>query len=269
MHDHPAVATTDNRRLGLAFFLALVVLVTEAVGGFVSHSLALLADAGHMLTDVVALGLSWFAVRQAERPPDAAKTYGYHRTGILVALCNAATLILIALWIAYEAYQRLTQPREVYGLTMVVVALAGLIIWWTRWYPIDPLLSVVIALLIALGAWQIAGDTVNILMEATPRGLDMEEVAREIRRIDGVRDVHDLHVWSIAPGMHNLSCHVDIEDRYVASSIRIIFNICRMLQERFGIDHTTIQPECESCDPNSLYCVLPQSQVPTPKSPVR
>jgi cobalt-zinc-cadmium efflux system protein len=287
-----------GRKLRTAFLLTVVILVVELTGGMLSHSLALLSDAGHVLTDIVALGLAWFATVQAERPANARKTYGYHRTGILAALANAVTLILIVLGIAFEAVQRLQHPQPVAPALMFVpaavgiainlyigfglrgesganlnvraamlhvfgdvgasaaVVVGGLIILLTGWYPADPLISLGIAVLIAWGAWGILRETTNILMEATPRGLNVAQMVRDMVRQPGVLDVHDLHVWSITGGMAALSAHVRVTNRPLSDCGEVLVRLNRLLQDTYGIGHSTLQLECEGCDPNHLYCTM-------------
>src|SRR5215471_3579416 len=235
-HSHSLAGT----KLRTAFALTALILVVELVGGLLSHSLALLSDAGHVLTDIVALGLAWFATVQATRPANARKTFGYHRTGILAALANAITLILIVVAIGYEAIQRFQHPETVTPWLMFVsaavgigvnlyiglglqqeggenlnvraamlhvfgdvgasvgVVVGGVIILLTGWYPADPLISLLIAVLIARGAWKVLHETVDILMEATPKDLNVAQLVRDVIRVPGVVDVHDLHIWSIA-----------------------------------------------------------------------
>jgi cobalt-zinc-cadmium efflux system protein len=288
-----------GRKLRAAFFLTALILAVEIVGGLISHSLALISDAGHVLTDLVALGLAWFATVQAERPADARKTYGYHRTGILAALANAVTLILVVLGIAYEAVQRLRHPEPVipwimfaaaavgvavnlyigFGLhkegganvnvraamlhvfgdvgASAAVIVGGLIILFTGWYPADPLISLAIAVLIAWGAWGILRETIDILMEATPRAVNIAQLARDIVAQPEVTDVHDLHVWSITGGVYALSAHVRVYDRLLSACDVLAERLRRMLGETYGIAHTTLQMECSGCDPNDLYCTLP------------
>jgi cobalt-zinc-cadmium efflux system protein len=286
-----------GRRLRMAFFLTAMILIVELAGGVISHSLALLSDAGHVLTDIVALGLAWFATVQAERPANERKTYGYHRIGILAALANAVTLILIVLAIAYEAYRRLQQPPAVTPTLMFVAAavgiavnlyiavgfrkegrenlnvraallhvlgdvgasvgviIGGLVIVLTRWYPADPIISLGIAVLIA---WRILRETVDILMEATPKGLNVAQLVRDVVRVPGVADVHDLHVWSIAGGMNALSAHVQVEgDQPLSTCDELLGTLNGILANRYKITHTTIQFEYAGCNPHSgdvLYC---------------
>jgi cobalt-zinc-cadmium efflux system protein len=277
-----------GRRLRLAFLLTLIILVVEAVSGVAAHSLALLSDAGHILTDAFALGLAWFAVEQARRPSDSSRTYGYHRAGILAALLNGATLILVVGAIAFEATRRLQHPQAVRGGLVIAaavvalavnafitlnlrhashdlnvraamlhvigdvaasvgVAIAGGVILLTGWLPVDPLLSLAIAALVAYGAWNVVRTTIHILLEGTPRGIDLEAVRREIEGFRGVHSVHDLHVWSLSSDTSVLSCHVVVEDELLSDAEHRMRELEVQLCEKFGIGHTTIQ--LESCHP--------------------
>jgi cobalt-zinc-cadmium efflux system protein len=288
-----------GRKLRTALLLTALILLVELVGGFVSHSLALLSDAGHVFTDIVALGVAWFAAVQAIRPADARKTFGYHRIGILAALANAITLILVVVAIAYEAVQRLQHPESVTPWVMFVsaaigiainlyiglglrqevdenlnvraaflhvfgdvgasaaVIVGGVVILLTGFYPADPLISLAIATLIAWGAWRVVRETVDILLEATPRNLNVAQLVRDLMQLPGIQDVHDLHIWSIAGGMNALSAHVQVPERPLSSCTPLLGAINRLLQDRYRIAHTTIQfecAECPTCDANALYC---------------
>jgi cobalt-zinc-cadmium efflux system protein len=289
-----------KQTLRIAFFLTIIILVAELVGGLVANSLALLSDAGHVVTDIFALGLAWFAALQAERPANARKTFGYHRVGILAALINAVTLIIIAIVIIWEAIQRFQHPEPVQPLVMflsagigiavnlfigfglqkeghslnvraatlhvfgdviasVGVIVAGVIILLTGWTLADPLLSVGIAALIAVGAWQILRETTDILLEAVPKDISMATLVDDMKEIKGVRDVHDLHVWCIASGMYALSCHTLIDDLPPSGSSPILQSLTSMLNEKYHIGHATIQFECNDhkvacCEMNGLYC---------------
>ena len=304
-HDHAGHDHTHGmakQTLRLAFFLTLIILAAELAGGLISHSLALLSDAGHVLTDIFALGLAWFATSQAERPANARKTFGYHRVGILAALINAVTLILIAIWILYEAVQRFQHPEPIQPLVMfvsagigiavnlyigfglhkeednlnvraaalhvfgdvgasVAVIVAGLIILLTGWTMADPVLSVGIAALIAIGAWRILRETMDILLEATPREISMRDLVVDMKSVPGIEDVHDLHVWSIASGMCALSCHAMIRDLPASESAFILRNLETMLIEKYSIGHSTVQFECHGhldcyCSVDGLYCQM-------------
>jgi len=288
--------------LRLAFFLTVIILVAELVGGLLANSLALLSDAGHVITDIFALGLAWFATVQAERPANARKTFGYHRVGILAALVNAVTLIVIAFAILLEAIQRFQHPEPVQPLIMFLAAgigvvvnltigfgllregdnlnvraamlhvfgdvgasagviVAGIIILLTGWTIVDPLLSVGIAVLIALGAWRILRETTEILLEAVPKGLSMLDLVRDMKSVQGVQDVHDLHVWCITSNMYALSCHALIDDLPPSDSSAILHSLNTILSEKYHIGHATIQFECQPhqetyCAVNGLYCHL-------------
>jgi len=299
-HDHSHSMT--RRTLRFAFFLTLVIAASQTIGGLLAHSLALLSDAGHVLTDLFALGLAWFAAVQAERPANARNTFGYHRVGILAALVNAITLILITIGIFYEALQRFRQPEPVNPLIMLIsawigivinliiafglqkeshnlntraaalhvfgdvaasigVIIASVIILLTGWSPIDPILSIGIAVLIAIGAWGVVCETTDILMEAVPKGLDMTALVEDMQGVVGVQTVHDLHVWSISSGMSSLSCHVTIADQKASESSSILCALESLLKEKYHIEHCTIQFECHAhqaphCSVNGLYCQL-------------
>jgi cobalt-zinc-cadmium efflux system protein len=286
-HDHDCHGVFHTHapadKMEKAFLLTLIILVVEVLGGLLSHSLALLSDAGHVLTDLAAIGLSWYALKQAERPSTARMTFGYYRSGILAALINGVSLILITLWILVEAYQRFRYPEPVASTWMFVsagvglalnlymglgmrreadvnvrsavlhmlgdaaasagVIVGGLIILATHWYVVDPLLSVLIALLIAFGAWRIVRQTVVILMEGTPQGIDFEQVCTAIRNVPGVQDVHDVHIWSITSGQNALSCHIVLDgDMTIRDSQKVLRDMEHRLIH-MGIGHVTIQVE--------------------------
>ncbi|QQE81582.1 cation diffusion facilitator family transporter [Alicyclobacillus sp. SO9] len=302
-HDHGDVfhSHAPAGKMKTAFFLTVVILAAEVVGGLLSHSLALLADAGHVLTDIAAIGLSWFALKQAEKPSNQKMTYGYHRAGILAAFINGMTLILITIWILWEAYGRFNHPEHVtptwmfisagIGLLMNLylglgmrneeninvksavlhmlgdaaasagVIVGGLIIMVTKWYVIDPILSVLIALLIASGAWRIVTQTVGILMEGTPKGIDLPKVIQEIKAVTGVHDVHDVHVWGITSGKNAMSCHIVLDG---SMSIRDSQKILRDLEHRMvhmNIGHVTVQTEdAKHPHDNSELCATVETE---------
>lgn len=300
--DHGHSHAMAKQTLCLAFFLTIIILIAELIGGIISHSLALLSDAGHVLTDIFALGLAWFASVQAERPANARKTFGYHRVGILAALINALTLIFVVLAIVWEAVQRFLYPEPIQPLVMflsagigiavnlyigfglqkehdnlnvrsaslhvfgdvaasVGVIIAGLIILLTHWAPVDPLLSIGIAALIAFGAWHILQETIDILLEATPKNIDMSILIDDMKSITGVIDIHDLHVWSISNGICALSCHALIDDLPPSQSTAILQMLESMLSKKYQIGHTTIQFEYhhdqeQYCSVSGLYCQI-------------
>jgi len=257
-------------------------MVAEAVGGWLSGSLALLADAGHMFTDAGALGLSLFAMRMAQRPANTEKTFGYVRLEILAALVNGATLLVIAGLIVVEAWHRLEDPVPVDAGVMLTVAslglgvnivgalllhghahdnlnvrgaylhvlgdllgsvgaiAAGLIILFTGWTPADPMVSVVIALLILYSAWSLVREATDVLLEAAPAHIDVAEVLEDLREIQGLDEVHDVHVWTLTSGFVALSAHGVIDDPTEHS--RVLDEVRSKMKER-GIGHVTFQLE--------------------------
>lgn len=279
-HSHAPIG-----KMKLAFYLTIIILVVELVGGIISHSLALLSDAGHVLTDIAAIGLSWFAMYQSQKPASEKFTYGYHRSGILAAFINAMTLIVIAVVILYEAVDRFKNPQPVGSTWMFIsasvglfmnlylglglskedninvksavlhmigdamasagVIVGGLIILFTGWNIIDPILSVLIAFLIAFGAWKIVKQTVGILMEGTPKGITLEKIIEKIRFVKGVLNVHDLHVWSITSGKNALSCHVVLNNQISFQDSQFILREIEHKLQHQGIGHATIQLEKE------------------------
>lgn len=284
----------------IAMVIILAVMVVEVIGGLYSGSLALLSDAGHMLTDFFALLLSFLAVRFASLPASPQRTFGFYRLEILAALNNGMILIFLSLFIFFESYQRFLHPTEVHGPLMMAVAVVGLIangvaiyllekashenlnvrsafvhvmgdalssvavivggvvIYFFHWYTIDPILSILIGLIILRGAFSLVLESVNILLEAAPKSLPLDLVSKELLAIEGVREVHDLHIWTITSGKYSLSAHVLIDDLLTSHSSEILDHINHVLQEHFGITHTTIQFECIACGegavgPCSLY----------------
>jgi cobalt-zinc-cadmium efflux system protein len=257
-------------------------MLAEVFGGILSNSLALLADAGHMFTDVGALSLSLVAMRLAQRPPNPAKTYGYGRLEILAALANGAALLLISGLIVKEAWERLQSAPEVDGPIMLMVAVAGLavnvtgalllrqhaeeslnirgaylhvlgdllgslgaiaagiVILTTGWMMADPIISLVIASLILFGAWRLVREAVDVLLEAAPKHIDVEELVGSLNGIEGLEEVHDVHVWTLTSGFVAMSGHGVIDDLSVHRTI--LDEINRRLNER-GISHVTFQLE--------------------------
>lgn len=289
-------AKQTTQRLSISLFLTLAFVIIEAGAGIFANSLALLTDAAHNLTDVIALALTWFAVRITAQPANAQKTYGYHRAGILVALLNSTTLVLISLGIFYEAYRRFLSPPEVQsgiligvGLVAVVINLitallvhrgsqsdlnlrsafvhlmgdvlstvgaviAGVIIYFTGANWLDPLVSVLIGFLILYNAWGILRDAVDILLEATPRDVDIKDMVKDIIAVDGVLGIHDIHVWSITQSLRTMSAHILTDDRHISAGGAIQRQINDILRHRYNIAHATLQLECADCFPDSLYC---------------
>jgi cobalt-zinc-cadmium efflux system protein len=299
MHAHHGGEHT-SKVLRISLVVTLAYIVVLVVAGFRAHSLALLSEAGHNLTDLVALLLSLVAVYLEARPPSATKTYGWHRAGVLVALVNAASLVAVAFFIFYEAFRRLRNPEHVHAGTMMVVAAAGVVMngaitlmlygskrdvnirsallheigdtvstaavivgGWailaTGQYWIDSVLSLGIGVLILWSGFGIVRETMNILLEGTPRGIKLERVQAAMCAVEGVNDVHDLHVWSIGSETAALSCHISIADIPPSVSERILRDVKELLREDFHIDHTTIQFEHEICEV-AHGCVIPVSE---------
>ncbi len=276
----------DRSRLLLALILTSVIALAEAVGGYLTNSLALMSDAGHMLTDVSALALSLLALWFAGKPANLKKTYGYYRMEILSALLNGMLLLGITVVILWEAWHRFREPAQVDLGPMAVVALIGLvanlvalaflherhslnvrgaflhvlgdalssvgvllgagIMWFTGWYVVDPLISVIISGVIVVGAVRLVRDSVDVLLEGVPAHVDLEAVKELMLRVEGVSAVHDLHVWTISSGLYALSAHLVVVNAMACNNDEILSAVKHDLFDRFGIDHTTIQIESES-----------------------
>ncbi|MDH3660797.1 MAG: cation diffusion facilitator family transporter [Alphaproteobacteria bacterium] len=287
-HDHGAPGhvhgSGDERAVGIAALLTGTFMVVEVVGGFISGSLALIADAGHMLTDFAALVLAWIAFRLARRPADWKRTYGFDRLSVLAAFVNGLSLFVIAGWIGIEAYRRLQEPIAILGGLMLWVALGGLLVnilaFWvlsrgesdnlnvraaalhvagdllgsigallasliiitTGWTPIDPLLSIAVALIILRSAWRVVRESGHILLEGAPRGFDRREVADAIKAaIPGVTRVHHIHAWSITQERPMATLEAEVaagtDIQATKSAIKAL------LRDRFGMEHATVELE--------------------------
>ena len=299
MHAHGGGEKT-SRILRVSLVVTAAYIVLLVIAGIRSHSLALLSEAGHNLSDFFALLLSLTAVYLQSRPPSSTKTYGYHRAGVLAALVNAVSLVAVSGFIFYEAFRRLQNPEHVHAGVMIGVAAAGVlmngvialllyragsdvnirsallheigdtlstgaviaggwIIMATGKYWIDPVLSVAIGVLILWSGFGIVRETLNILLEGTPRGVKLELVEAAMRKIDGVNDVHDLHVWNIGSETRALSCHISIADIPPSVSERILRDVKERLRHEFHINHTTIQFENVDCEV-AHGCVIPVAE---------
>ena len=271
----------DKRALAIVLGLTAAFLVVEVIGGLVTGSLALLADAGHMLSDVFSLGLALFAVWLAGHPVTPNRSFGYKRAEILAALVNGVTLVAISILIFYEAYRRFQEPPEILGGPMLAVAVMGIVIniagvlilsrsggeslnvqgalrhvladaagsagaiaaatviVLTGWSYADPLISILIGLLVLGSSWGLLRDSVNVLLEEAPRGIDVERVGRKMAEAEGVEEVHDLHVWTITSGFPALSAHVLVgRDENCHARRR---DLEELLAGEYGIEHTTLQ----------------------------
>lgn len=289
MQDRPATSHDhgdDRRRLGWALSITGLFMLVEVLGGLWSGSLALLADAGHMVTDTASLALAWVAAWLSERPAAAQRRYGHGRVQVLAAFVNALALIVIVGWIAVEAVQRLLAPRQIEGATMLGIALLGLcanlvvyrilhrggnlnveaarmhvlgdlfgsiaacaaaiVILATGWVPVDALLSLVVAALILRSAWPLLRRSTRILMEGAPQLPDVEALrAALLATVPGVRDVHDVHGWSLTSGRTMLTLHLSLHAN--ADADVVLRSAKQVLAERFDVEHSAVQLEREHC----------------------
>jgi cobalt-zinc-cadmium efflux system protein len=283
-HSHRHAEHALPHALGIALGLTLGYAVIELVAGLAFRSLALVSDAGHMFSDAAALGLAWFAAWVSARPAGARHSYGLARAEVIAAFVNGLALLLVVVFIAVEAIDRLLNPQEVDGLGVMVVAfiglllnlavvlilsrgerslnlraamlhvtsdmvgsvaalVAGAVVYFTGWQPIDAILSLVIALLILASTIQLLREALHVLMEGVPSSVELEEVGKLIARIDGVRSVHDLHIWNISSGKVALSAHLDISE--LSNWPKVLEQARTQLRLRYGIDHVTLQPEVQ------------------------
>ena len=286
---HAPVAKISSNKMWLATGITFAFCLVEALIGYHSNSLALMADAGHNFADALALALSAFALWMATKPADNRRTFGYHRVGILAALVNAVGLVVMAVAIFWEAVLRLSAPEPVDSGPMIWVALvaivlnsgiawwlssaakndlnvrgaylhmmgdaaasfgvviAGIIILFTGAYIADPIVSIIFAGLVLWSSWSILSESIHVLLEATPAGLDLAKVEQAIHGVSGVLDVHDLHVWTVSSGMIASSCHIVVADQSVSHGQQILQNVAHMLEHDFKIGHSTIQVEAKDC----------------------
>jgi cobalt-zinc-cadmium efflux system protein len=280
-----------QRRFVLSLGISGLIFIIEFAGGFWTGSLALLSDSAHVFLDFFALALSYIAMRVSTLPADDRHTYGWHRLEVFAGLANGITLFVITIAILYEAWQRIHAPIAVHSGEMLVIAVVGLIanlitayllkehhqhdlnvhsaflhvvgdalssvgviiggmvMLFTGWVIIDPIISVLICIFLFVGSWRVLRSSLHILFEGTPEGITLSEVERAIAEIDGVRNVHDLHIWSICSGYPALSVHICVD--FEGTTTERLSVIKNLLQERFGIEHTTIQIESANCGQGS------------------
>jgi cobalt-zinc-cadmium efflux system protein len=276
-----------RRLLTLSLAITATVAAVEVVGGILSDSISLVSDAVHVFTDVMAIGLSLFAMTLAARSHFGVMTFGYHRAEVLAALANGVALSAISIWVLYEAVLRVMSPRLIDAPLMLVAAgiglagnlvvmfllkhhagksinvqsafvhvvydavssvaviITGFIAFATGITIVDPLVAFLIAGLVARSAYTIVRSSTHILLEGAPRDLDMQQIVATLKQLDGIVDVHDLHVWTISTGMDALSGHVVVRDQMLSQSNKLLGDINRVLAERYNITHTTIQMENE------------------------
>ena len=278
-----------SKKMWIATAITFTFCLFEALIGYQSNSLALMADAGHNFADALALALSAFALWMATKKADDKRTFGYHRVGILAALVNAVGLVVMAVVIFWEAVQRLQAPESVDSGPMIWVALGAIVLntsiaWWlsaaakddlnirsaylhmlgdaaaslgvviagiiivfTSWYIADPIVSIIFALLVLWSSWSILTESIQMLLEGTPVGLNLANVKQKITEVQGVLNVHDLHVWAVSSGLTACNCHILIADQNVSAGQKIQQNVTHMLEHDFNINHSTIQIEVVDC----------------------
>ncbi|MGH2721684.1 MAG: cation diffusion facilitator family transporter [Actinomycetota bacterium] len=284
-HSDPGAGAEQRRALRLALAITATFLLVQTVGAVLSGSLALLADSGHLLSDIGSLLLALLAMTMARRPPTAARTYGWHRAEVLAALVNGAGLVVIAVLIVVEAFQRFATPHPVRTGLMLGVAVLGLganvaaaailhrhhrrslnvrgaylhvvadclgsvgvvaaalVMMATGWTAVDPLISIGIAVLVLWSSWGIIRDAGGVLLESTPPGIDLRAVKEALEEDDQVEGVHDLHVWTVTSGFMALSAHLVVRPAGTPGSGLLLERLQHLLDERFGIAHTTLQIE--------------------------
>lgn len=296
MDNHGHAHTNKIKPLLIALSLTLSFFFIEAIGGFIIGSLALIADAAHMLTDVTALSVAVVAIKLAQRPADKIKTFGYYRFEILAATFNASLLFILAAYVLYEAYQRISNPPELHSIYMLIIASIGLsiniisllllrshkdsslnikaayldvfsdmlgsigviigatLIYFFGWVWVDSLIGILIGLWLLPRAWLLLKESVNILLEGVPYDVDIDEIKKQLLAVQGVADIHDLHVWAIISNKVSLTAHVVVDPRfectYVTSEMRAL------LKSKFNITHSTLQDERTKCSEDNDECNL-------------
>ncbi|SVA73010.1 uncharacterized protein METZ01_LOCUS125864, partial [marine metagenome] len=285
-HEHTDVSQ-DEAPLGGACLLILIFAVIEALGGVFANSLTLLADAGHMLLDASALGLSWFAVRLSRRQHSETHSYGYHRSQVLAAFVNALLLVALCGWIGFEAISRIESPQQLLPLPALLIATLGLavnlfvfrmlhrtsgslnvrsaalhvlgdllgscaaiaaavFVWLFEWHMADPILALVVVAILLRGAWKVLSESIHILLEGVPDDLDLEVIRDTLTdRVSGVLEVHHLHAWALTSERPMVTLHATVDE--VVDEIAAAASIKAVLNESFGIDHSTIQVERGPC----------------------
>jgi len=297
--DHNHINEIKENRFILALALTGLIFLAELIGGFWTHSLALLSDSAHVFMDAFALGLSYLAIRAAKLPADDKHTYGFHRMQVLAALTNGATLFLIAFEILREAWNRFQNPEAVLAGPMLVIAVIGLVINLIVAFTLskhdhddlntraaflhvlgdalasvgviavgvillfvnipwlDPLVSVLIGVLILFSSGRVLKESVHILAEGMPEEMSATTIAEIMLKVPGVSQVHDLHVWTVAPGYIALSAHVTVDDQSLSQTTEVLSALKETLHESFEIEHTTIQFECGNCGQGLVACLEP------------
>lgn len=289
-HSHAPTHTRSNLLWG-AITIIVIYACVEAITGWHAHSLALLSDAGHMVSDALALCVAAMAVWIAKKPPSKTHSYGMGRAEIVAAWISSLFLLIVSLGIIVEAVDRIHSPMKVNGVTVMIIAffgmlinlwvavllskaertiniraallhvlsdllgsfaalVAGTVIYYTKWYPIDPILSIFIGLLIVVSSFRLLRESMRILMEGVPAHINLEAVSEELSRVSGVLQIHDLHIWTLSSGSIALSAHVNIHE--ISSWETTLKHISQLLDKKYHIHHITLQPEpdvfdCKPC----------------------
>jgi cobalt-zinc-cadmium efflux system protein len=284
---------TREKKLFLIFLFNLSLMALEAAGGILSHSLALFSDAGHMLTDSVAVFLSWLAFHWSAKPATAKRTFGYHRLEILVTLINGFALLAISGYIFYEAFYRLFHPQEIKVSLLLIIAvigllgnlfallvlrkeshenlnikgavfhilgdtlssvgviLGGIIIALTGAKIVDSLVGILIGAVVLRGAISLIFESSEVLLESTPDDINIETLKSEIQKVSGVKDLHEIHIWTITSGKRAFSGHILMDNISTKESQTILCNVKELLSTKFNITHSTIEAECDKCEENN------------------
>lgn len=298
-HGHDHTHGGNKKTLLIAFIIITGYMIVEAIGGILTNSLALLSDAGHMLSDSISLAIALLAFILGEKAANSKKTFGYKRFEVLAAVLNGVTLILIALFIFYEASQRFLYPPQVASNGMLMIAtigllinifvawmmmrggdtkenlnlraaflhvisdmlgsvaaiIAALLIMFFDWGWADPVASVIVAILVFISGLRVTNSAIHILMEGTPSNVDLNEVIKMIEDVQGIKSIHDLHVWTITSGQNALSCHAVVDGTLSVKESQKILLLIEHELEHIGIGHVTIQMESEENPHNSsIFC---------------
>lgn len=284
-HGHSHGHGSSTKLLIISLVLTTAFAAVEVVGGLWANSLALIADAGHMITDSMSLGIGAFAAWLSQRRPSKRHTYGFARAEVIGALINVLFMLGVVVWIVIAAVERLANPQEVGGVTVMIVAFigllvniavawilmrgeknmnvraallhvmgdlagsvaalaAGLVIYLTGWLPIDPLLSLFISVLIGVASFNVLREVLRVLMEGAPKGVDIAQIKQAMTGVEGVTGVHHVHVWSLSSSRHALSAEIQLDEIGQWESVRP--QLHALLLQRFGVDHSTLQPETEA-----------------------
>jgi len=293
--NHHKNRPTSGKNLLIVTILNAVITVAEIIGGLISNSLALLSDALHNLSDTIAVFIAYVANRYSKKPSNEKQTFGYKRVQILAALLNAVVLIVISVYLFYEAYHRLLEPEPIKGLIMLIVAfigllanlaavlllrkdkkrnlnikaayvhllgdtlsslaviIGGILIYFYSWYWVDPIITFLIGIYIIKETWSILKETIEILMQSTPRGINVKRLREDVERIPEIENIHHLHIWNLDDQSIHFECHVDLKENLDLKSAETIrTEIAKILEERHNISHVTIQFEHKWCEDKGL-----------------